>query len=190
MESLVHRREDLYRRVTTTLDGRYRPLDGVPFFRFLYPPELELEVLEEFRLFVRRLRSNGYTACTISLVEALRAALTDLLGSHSQDLYERLRAFESMYPREEAARLLSHQLPDAVASTLIEQLQSTGPPACAVLTRAPALFPFVRVSSLLGRLEGRTRSVLVVPCYRDEEAATLRAQSYDTVLGYYRGEII
>lgn len=182
--------EELYRRVTGALTGTYRPLDGIPYFRFLYRPEAELQALVEFRLFVRRLRANGFEATSISLVEVLREAVGELLGVSEAEIYARLKDYERVHPHRELALVFSEHLPDGLASCLLSHLREYPPPACIVLLRAGALFPFVRVSSIFSRLEGKTRQVIVVPYPGDQEGAMLGERSFDLAAGYYRGEVL
>lgn len=182
--------EELYRRVTGVVKRTYRPLDQVPFFRFLYPPEAEVEVLREFRLFVQRLRANNFAAGTISLVEVLQAALMDLLNASVDGLAARLKEYEQRSRREELTRMLAEHLPEALTGHLRDHLDGYPELACVVLTRSGALFPFVRLSSVFSRLEGKAKQVIVALYPGDQEGAMLRDRSFDLAAGYYRGEVL
>lgn len=187
----VSKIEVLYERVTGVLDGRYRPLDGVPFFRFLYSPQDELRALQEFRYLITRLKTNGYNAEMISLSSVLREALGSLIGATSEEsLLAKLYEYECCYPRTELAGRLSEHLPDEVVRQLLVRLQSFPARTCCILTRAGALFPFVRLSSLFWRLENKVPHVLVALYPGNEEGAMLGDHSFDRAAAYYRGEVL
>lgn len=187
----VSKIEVLYEQVTGVLDGRYRPLDGVPFFRFLYPPEDELRALQEFRHFVTRLKTNGYNAETVSLFSVFKEALGNLVGAASEEsLLAKLYEYERSNSRAELAGRLAEHLPEEMAEQLLGRLHPFPARTCCVLTRAGALFPFVRLSSLFSRLENKVPHVLVALYPGNEEGAMLGDRSFDRAAAYYRGEVL
>lgn len=182
--------ELLYGRITGVLQKRYRPLDGIPFFRFIYPPELEKEALKEFRLLAGRLESNNYSSGTISLFAILKAALIELLNTNEEELPKKLEEYESTHSQNEMVRLFSEHLPQMVTEKLLTAISEYPGPSCLFLTRTGSLFPFVRLSSILSRLEGQTEQTIVALYPGDQEGAMLRDRSFDLAGGYYRGEIL
>jgi hypothetical protein len=181
---------ELYYRVTGALNKTYRPLDGIPFFRFLYPPEQEQTALREFDAFVRSLRAVGYEAGIVSFLDVLEAALMEMANVSAADLPGCLKQYE-IADRQDFLFRLHTYLPSHLIFELKNRLREYSPSACIVLTRTGVLFPLVRLSSLLASLEGQTNQPLVVLYPGDREGAMLRDSSFDmATTHYYRGEVL
>jgi len=181
---------ELEDKVVGTLNGTYRPLDGIPFFRVQYPPQEEREALRQLHLLAERLRQKGWPIREISLTEVLREALTALLGASPEALFEELKSLERERDRRELLRMLSEHLPDALASALIERLRALPKGSGAVLLRTGALHPFLRPSTLLARLEGEVSCAVVLAYPASRVGSFLDMSPVDSRGGYYRGEII
>ena len=188
MSSDSDKLEIIYERLTGVFQNTYRPLDGIPFFRFVYPPEEEKLALTEFRLLVQRLAVNGYPSVTVSLFDIFKAALCNLFNSTEEELLPKLKEYEQDRSREELLSAFSEYLPEEIVKELLAVFSRHPVPSCMVLTRAGALFPFVRVSSIFSRLEGKTVHIIVVLYPGDQEGAMLRERSFDLAAGDYRGE--
>lgn len=182
--------EELEARLEGTRAGSYRPLDGVPFFRIQYPPQEEREALRQLALLAERLRHRGWEVRTLSLTEALQEALGSLLNCSPEELPAHLQALEQERDRAELQRLLAQYLPDELVRVLKERLGDLPAGGVAILTRTGALYPFVRSSVLLSRLEGRVSCMLVLGYPGTELGEMLDARPSGPFNGYYRGETI
>lgn len=181
---------ELETKLKGVLMGTYRPLDNVAFFRVQYPPAEEREALRQFRLLAGRLRQEGWEAASFSLLDLLRQGLVSLLNCPPPALKDRLLALEQDYRRAELKERLSEHLPGEIIKALTERLQGMARESVAILLRMGALYPFMRPSSLLARLEGQIACTVVLPYPGTTLGALLDSAPADTRGGYYRGEII
>lgn len=180
--------EELEKKLEGTWSGSYRPLDGIPFFCIQYPPQEEREALRQFDLLKNRLQGRGWRVQIISLTKALEEALASLLNCPPENLPDRLRDLEQR--REELQQQLAQYLPDELVQVLTRRLSQMPAKSVAILTRMGALYPFLRPSALLSRLEGRIACMLVLgyPLIDSGEMPDTRPKGY--FRGYYRGETI
>ena len=181
---------ELEKKLEGTFKGTYRPLEGVPFFRVQYPPDQEREALRQFRQLADRLNQRGWKMELVRMSHLLNEALQDLLGCSPDALPERLKALEQEWDRDELRARLSEHLPDILAQLLRERLQGKSHLEGVILLRTGVLYPFVRPSSLLARLEGEVRCAVVFPYPGTTLGAFLDAPPADPHGGYYRGEVI
>ncbi len=177
-------------KVMATLRGRYHPLDGVPFFRVQYPPQQEHKALLEFHSLAQRLRQAGWRVESISLAEVLGETLIEMLNCPSKKLRERLEELETERERHELQTILSEHLPERLAEKLFEKLRELPQNSIVVLLRTGALFPFVRPSALLSRLEGRINCIVILAYPGRTLGKLLEASPASLHSGYYRGETI
>jgi len=169
-------------RIRETVTGKRHVID-VPFYIYLYKPELELECIREFKNLVIRLRKDKIIAETISLASLMIDSLEHLGCLDEQFLSEeKLR-------RKEIYEDLERELPKEIAKRLKNMLKNKDVSHCVILLRAGSLFPFVHISNLLTRLEGSVRCTLVLPYPGNKEGNMLNYQGR-SVRTYYRGEII
>lgn len=183
---------DLEKKVVGTLEGKFRPMDGVPFFRVQYPPNEEREAIRQFQLLAERIKQKGWQTAWISLNEPLKRALASLIGCDLCDLKDRLKRLEKERDRKELRMLLSKHLPKKLMEAVIGLLeqQRGQEKGVAFLVRTGSLFPFLRPSTLLAQLEGKTRWVIVFAYPGTNLGAFLDTQPFNSHGGYYRGEII
>lgn len=182
--------EELENKLEGTRNGRYRPLDGIPFFRIQYPPQEEREALRQLALLAERLRQRDWQVLTLSLTEALQEALGSLLNCPPEELPARLQALERERERAELQESLARYLPDELARVLTERLRDMPAGSVAILTRTGALYPFLRSSVLLSRLEGQLACMLVLGYPGTDLGEMLDARPAGPFNGYYRGETI
>lgn len=180
--------EELESKLEGTRKGTYRPLDGIPFFRVQYPPQEEREALKEFALLGERLRHRGWLVKILSLTEVFEEALSSLLNCPPEKLPDRLKNLEQ--ERGELQQQLAQYLPNELVRVLAERLREMPANGVAILIRMGALYPFLRSSVLLSRLEGRVTCMLVLGCPEIEQGGMLNASAASYLKGYYRGEII
>lgn len=182
--------EELEWKLKGTLRGEYRPRDGIPFFRVQYPPQEERKALSEFHLLSERLKQDGWQAESLSLTEVLQETLADMLNCPLDALRERLRELELGRDRKELQITLSEHLPERISERLVEKLKPLHQNSIVILLRTGALYPFVRPSALLARLENEVNCIIVLAY-----PSTTLGELLDTVPtslhgGYYRGEVI
>ncbi len=182
--------DELEDKLRGTLEGRYRPQDGVPFFRVQYPPGEEREALRQFKLLAQRLEQQGRTVHLIRLTEVLWDAMDRLIGRSEKDLPERLVDLEKNLGRRELQQRLAEHLPRRCAEVLIGRLRDADKRSVAILTRTGALYPFVRPSTLLSYLEGKVPCAVVLAYPAGSVGSLLGAEPAGGQGGYYRGEII
>ena len=177
------RMQELEARVLLTTKGK-RPMLDVPFIRFRYEPEQELQCISEFNALAKRLRAKEISVETIWLNKWMLEALGQI------DNIEKLQENEKSN-RTTIFQDLSNietGLPFLIASRLISHLSDKDISHCVILLRVGSMFPFIHVSSLLTLLEGKVRCTLVIPYPgKDGEMLNYRGNS---VRSYYRGEII
>jgi len=159
------------------------PVIDVPYYVYLYDPAEELRALEEFQNLERRLKVRGYSTEIIWMSELMVSALKrfKLLGPDIPHIERQERATV----KEDLQRILTNE----IASQLKDKLKGKGVDHCAILLRSGALYPFVRVSSLLYSLEGYVDCTLVVGYPGNREGQMLNEKG-ETVKNYYRAKII
>lgn len=180
----------LEEKLVGTLEGRYRPRDGIPFFRVQYPPAEEREALHQFRLLAERLQQKGWPVLSVRLTEILWEALEELLGCGRAILPRELVSLETQRDRDELQRLLAEHLPQVCAGAVVRRLEGARKGSAALLVRTGALYPFVRPSTLLSLLEGRVPCAVVLAYPTNTIGALLDASPAGGQGGYYRGEIV
>ena len=169
-------------RIRETISGR-RNLIDVPYYIYLYKPELELECIKEFKNLVIRLKRDGISAEIISLASLMIKSL-DHLGCLNENFLR-----EESRRRDEIYKDLERELLKEIAERLKEILKDKDVSHCAVLLRVGALFPFVHISSLLTRLEGNVHCTIVLPYPGNKEGNMLNYHDR-SIRTYYRGEVI
>jgi len=168
--------------IITTMEQK-SPVIDVPYYVYLYDPAEELRALEELQNLERRLKVRGYSAEIIWMSELMVTALKrfNLLGPDILHVERQERATV----KEDLQRILTNE----IASQLKDKLKDEGVDHCAILLRSGALYPFVRVSSLLYSLEGYVDCTLVVGYPGNREGRMLNEKG-ETVKNYYRAKII
>lgn len=182
--------EELQRKVEGTLKGIYRPLDNIPFFRVQYPPIEEREGIKEFQLLAERLRHREWKVECVSLTDLCRDALANLINCSISELPENLKALEQEHDRLELQQRLSDFLPDELAKVVIQRFGGMSKESVLILLRMGALYPFIRTSSIVSKLEGRLNCTVILPYPGTTLGALLDAPPVDPHGGYYRGEVI
>ncbi|MDW8103305.1 MAG: DUF1788 domain-containing protein [Anaerolineae bacterium] len=182
--------EELERKLKGIRDGTYRPLDGIPFFQVQYPPQEEREALRQFALLKERLHHHGWDVRIFTLTEVLQKALCSLLNCSEEELSARLQALERGQDRTELQQSLAHSLPDELVKVLERRLREMPAGSVAILTRMGALYPFLRSSALLSRLEGKIACIIVAGYPGTNLGEMLGARPAGHFNGYYRGEAI
>jgi len=174
--------KDLETRIRETVSGR-RHLIDVPYYIYLYKPELELECIKEFKNLVIRLKRDDISAEIISLASLMIKSLENLGCLDESFLKEEIRRRDEIYED------LERELLKEIAGRLKEMLKDKDVSHCAVLLRAGALFPFVHISGLLTQLEGIVHCTLVLPYPGNREGNMLNYHGRN-IRTYYRGEVI
>jgi len=159
------------------------PVIDVPYYVYLYDPVEELRALEEFQNLEHRLKAKGHSAEIIFMSELMVTALErfKLLGP---DIF-RFERQERAVVMADLQRILPHE----IASQLKDKLKGEGVDHCAILLRSGALYPFVRISSLLYSLEGHVNSTLVVGYPGNREGQMLNEKG-ELVKNHYRAKVI
>jgi len=183
---------ELESKIVGTLKGTFKPMDGVPFFRVMYPPREEREALRQFKLLADRLNQQGWQTVQISLTEAMKEAIASLLGCGVDELSERLKEVERSRDRNELKNKLAEHLPPEMAKVVIAHIDSPGlsEKGVAFLVRTGAIYPFMRPSHLLAHLEGKVKWVIVIAYPGTSVGAFLDSEPAGLYGGYYRGEIV
>jgi hypothetical protein len=169
-------------RIKESVAGKRHVID-VPYYIYLYDPELEVECLKHIKALASRLRRDGISVEIISLSSLMVDALQSFGCLDTSILKNEERI------REEIAKDLERELLKEIAKRLKEKLKDKDVSHCAILTRVGSLFPFVHISSLLTQLEGTVRCTLVIPYPGNKEGKMLNYQ-WENIRTYYRGEII
>lgn len=136
----------------------------MPYAIFRYPPKEEFSVRQEVALLTTRLEQSGKRVTQISLAECLADALARAgLTPQRIEKAEKMAGVEKMVDTIHAVLAKRQPLDDLVA----ERLPPGSDPFRDIvfITRAAALFPFYRTSSLLEQLKGKVHvpSVLFYP---------------------------
>lgn len=182
--------EELEKKLEGTLRGVYRPLDNIPFFRVQYPPVEEKEAIKQFHLLADRLCQRGWKAECVSLTELFQEALASLINCSMSELSENLRNLERNRDRSELQAKVSDFLPDELTKIIVQRFKEWPREGAIFLLRMGSLYPFVRTSSLLSKLEGKLRCAIILPYPGTTLGALLDAPPADPHGGYYRGEVI
>ncbi len=177
--------------VLTSDDPRPRisAYHDMPYAIFRYPPEDELEVRQEVALLRTRLEQAGKRITTISLAECLQDAFDKEGLTMKRIMAAEIRTgTEKMVATVHGILSKRQPLDELVAAYLPE---AAGPERDVVfITRAGALFPLYRTSSLLEQLKGKVQvpSVLFYPGELDG-AAGLRFMGVLDAEHIYRPKI-
>ena len=136
----------------------------MPYAIFRYPPEDELEVRHEVALLRTRLKQAGKRVTTISLAQCLQDAFDrEGLTMKRITAAEKRTGTEKML--ETVHGILSRRQP--LDQLVADRMPQPADPRRDVvfITRAGALFPFYRTSSLLEQLKGKVHipAVLFYP---------------------------
>ena len=184
--------EELESKLVGTLKGTFTPMDGVPFFRVMYPPREEREALRQFRLLPERVKQQGWQVECISLTYVFREALASLFGCKVEELSERMKKEERTRNRKELKSSLVEHLPTEMARIITESIESRGlfRKGVVFLIRTGAIYPFMRPSHLLAQLEGKVKCAIVIAYPGTSVGAFLDSEAAGLYGGYYRGEII
>lgn len=132
---------------------RISAYDNLPFAIFLYPPDAEFGVQEEYGRLATRLANKGKRVTTVSLAERLWTAL-EREGYTIDELAEAERdsGWDAMATTLHDILRRTQPLEDLVA----EEVPSDAKPEkdLVLIVRAGSLFPFYRTSALLENLHG------------------------------------
>ena len=132
---------------------RISAYDNLPFAIFLYPPDAEFAVQEEYGRLATRLANKGKRITTVSLAERLWTAL-EREGYTIEELAEAERdaGWDAMATTLHDILRRTQPLEDLVA----EQVPTDAKPEkdLVLIVRAGSLFPFYRTSALLENLHG------------------------------------
>jgi len=164
---------DWKQRLTRTLEPILRKPDprpelsayhNMPYAIFRYPPDDEFAVRGEVTMLRTRLEQAGKRVTVISLATCLEVALErEGISSQEIKMTEKITGTATMV--DTVHKVLSEYQPlDAIVA---EQLPENADPLVdeIFITRAGALFPFYRTSSLLEQLQGKVEvpAVLFYP---------------------------
>lgn len=137
---------------------------GMPYAIFRYPPDAEFPLRQELARLCTRLENAGKRVTEVSLAECLDAALA-AVGYGWDDL----ASVEASVGLEKAADAVHAVLAEhaPLDDLVAERIPAGADPTRDVVfvTRAGALFPFYRTSSLLDQLMGKVHvpAVLFYP---------------------------
>ncbi|MEM5866748.1 MAG: DUF1788 domain-containing protein [Candidatus Aenigmatarchaeota archaeon] len=174
--------EKLEMIIKESVAGKRHVID-VPYYIFLYDPELELECLKNLKALASRLRREGISVELMSLSSLMVDALQNLGCLNDSFLKNEEKK------REEIAKDLERELLKEISRRLKEKLKDKDISHCVILTRIGSLFPFVHISSLLTQLEGSVSCTLVIP-YPGNKEGNMLNYHWENIRTYYRGEII
>jgi hypothetical protein len=176
---------ELETRVKGTMSGRYAIAD-VPFFRFMYGPGegIEHTCVKEFKKLAKRIdNEEGLSAECLSFSRLLVESLGDM-GFLTEDVLRTERQERPTFMTD-----LENSLPQEISKRLIERLKAKDRRHCAVLLRLGSLFPFVRISQILQKIDSAIRCVLIVPYPGSREGEMLWDTSADGN-SYYRWQTV
>mgnify|MGYP001050155426 CR=1 FL=1 len=175
---------ELERRLLATMRGSYAIAD-VPFFRFLYGPGgVEHTCIREFKKLVKRIDSEeDLSAECLYLSRLLMESLRDM-GFLTEDMLGAERQERPTFITD-----LENNLPQEISRRLIEHLKAKDLRHCAVLLRLGSLFPFVRVSQILQKIDSAISCVLVIPYPGSREGEMLWERGIDGN-SYYRWQTV
>lgn len=145
--------------------------DNMPYAIFRYNPEDEFAVRKELKLLETRLEQEGKRVAIISLADCLEQALK-ASGLTSSRIGKAERQTGAAKVAETIHAVLSRRQPldDLVADQISGEAEPTRD--IVFITRAGALFPVYRTSSLLEQLKGKVDvpAVLFYPGHLDGAA--------------------
>jgi hypothetical protein len=164
---------DWKQRLTQALEPILREADprpkisayhNMPYAIFRYPPDDEFAVRGEITMLRTRLEQAGKRVTVISLATCLEMALErEGITSDEIKMTEEMTGTETMV--DTLHKVLSEYQP--LDTLVAEQIPENADPLVDVvfITRAGALFPFYRTSSLLEQLKGKVEvpAVLFYP---------------------------
>jgi len=164
---------DWKQRLTRTLEPILRETDprpkisayhNMPYAVFRYPPDDEFAVRSEITMLSTRLEQTGKRVTVISLATCLATALErEGITSEEIKVTEQMTGTATMV--DTIHKVLSQYQP--LDELVAERLPDEADPLVDVIfiTRAGALFPFYRTSSLLEQLKGKVEvpAVLFYP---------------------------
>jgi hypothetical protein len=166
MSDLVHRLTQVLEPILASPDPRQRlsAYHDMPYALFRYDPEDEFELRVEVTLLETRLRQQAAKRVTrISLAECLEEALAS--QRQAEEWFEAEREHGTASVIETIHAVLAEYAPlvDLVAARMPQDPDPTRD--IVFITRAGALFPVYRTSSLMEQLKGRVAvpSVLFYP---------------------------
>lgn len=145
--------------------------DNMPYAIFRYNPEDEFAVRKELKLLQTRLERKGKRVAIISLADCLQEAL-EASGLTPSRIGQAERQTGAAKVAETIHAVLSRRQPldDLVADQISDEAEPTRD--IVFITRAGALFPMYRTSSLLEQLKGKVKvpAVLFYPGHLDGAA--------------------
>ena len=145
--------------------------DNMPYAIFQYPPEEEFAVRAEISMLQIRLELSGKKVTRISLAECMAAALAAEEMSY-EALAEQEKSLGLEIVMDTVHNVLDEYQP--LDQLVLQRMPATPDPTVDVvfITRAGALFPIYRTSSLLEQLMGTIRipAVLFYPGEMDGAA--------------------
>jgi hypothetical protein len=165
--------------IIATLDGK--KFIDLPYYRYRYSPEEEVNCIKEFETLRNILKNKGYSAETIYIPEILVQALRSL-GFLDDSL---IKIEEKSF--SEIEENLEDVLVTEVAKILINHLKEKDISHCAIILRIGSIFPFIHISSLLSQLEGYVKCTLIIPYPGNKEGQMLDYEG-DNIKNYYRGK--
>lgn len=177
-----NRFERVLNRIIEVTKRRGNPTD-VPYFRFLYDPELELKCITECKRLTKRLRAKGISSEIISFAELTLESL-DQLGCLENDMLNQEKEHRDWILND-----LERELPNLIVEKLRNRLKERDISHCAILIRVGVLFPFVHISTILTLMEGFVKCTIVIPYPGNKQGEMLNYQG-ENIKNYYRGEII
>jgi len=164
---------DWKRRLTSDLEPILRKQDpraeisayhNMPYAIFRYPPSDEFDVRQQVTMLRTRLEQAGKQVTTISLAKCLATAL-ERTGLTPQRIARAEKSAGTHKMVDTVHKVLSSRQP--LDELVAEQLPESADPLRDIvfITRAGALFPFYRTSSLLEQLKGKVHvpAVLFYP---------------------------
>ncbi|MBE0448579.1 MAG: DUF1788 domain-containing protein [Actinobacteria bacterium] len=169
-------------RILATVAGK-RPVIDVPYYVYVYEPALEQTALDEFEKLEAMLRAKGVSVETISLATWMIDSL-ESLGCLAEAFLK-----QEAKQRDWVKQDLERELTREISSRLKEHLKDKDISHCALFVRAGALFPFVRVSSILSSIEAEVHATIVVAYPGSRDGTHLRFLNEGDGV-YYRAEII
>lgn len=161
-------------------------LSGVPFVVFPYPPEKELSVEDDIESFIEKLEFNELSVSRIDLrdlifttlqEENLLESVIEVEKNNPDDLREGLNSTFFEEYDESRGKLID---------ALVERINGHD---TAVMYRCGILYPFSRLSVVLGQLENVVETPLVVfyPAVKEDKNVRFLDQ---TEGHYYRARVI
>jgi len=176
---------ELERRVLATMKGDYAIAD-VPFFRFLYGPGdgVEHTCIKEFKKMVKRIGSEEVLSAECLYFSRLLIESLGDLDFLAEDILKNESQERSTFSTD-----LVNSLPQEISRRLIEHLKTKDRKHCAVLLRLGSLFPFVRISQILQKIDSAIRCVLVIPYPGSREGEMLWDRGVDGN-SYYRWQTV